>query len=210
MSDIGRKTGITFAFAFAAMIGTGPALADKPDWAGGGKHERKAAESKGGSKGDKSDRSDRSDRSDHRNDRNEARKGGGDRDRDDHRGDRGDRDDHHSRTEHRDGPRVGAYFNDRHRVLVREYYVEQYRGGHCPPGLAKKRNGCMPPGLAKKWRKGYALPRDVVYYDPPASIVIELGAPPALHRYVRVGADILLIAIGTGLVVDAIEDLSRM
>jgi Ni/Co efflux regulator RcnB len=36
-----------------------------------------------------------------------------------------------------------------------------------------------------------------------------LGYPPAGHRYVRVAADILLIAVGTGMVVDAIEDIGR-
>jgi len=36
------------------------------------------------------------------------------------------------------------------------------------------------------------------------------GAPPAGHRYVRVAADILLIAVGTAMVVDAIEDLGKM
>lgn len=189
MNDIGRKMGIVLAFVLAGLLAAGPALAEKPDWAGSGKHERK-------------DSGPKSDKRDQREYRENHRKGGGDRD--DQRGDR------HARTEHRDGPRLGAYFTDRHRTLVREYYVQHYRGGHCPPGLTKKGNGCMPPGLAKKWRKGYALPRDVVYYDLPASIVIELGAPPALHRYVRVGTDILLIAIGTGLVVDAIEDLSGM
>jgi Ni/Co efflux regulator RcnB len=65
----------------------------------------------------------------------------------------------------------------------------------------------MPPGLARKWSKGRPLPRDVVFYDLPPAIVLEIGAPPAGHRYVRVAADILLIAIGTGMVVDAIEDL---
>jgi len=38
------------------------------------------------------------------------------------------------------------HFQDRHRVLVREYYGEHYRGGKCPPGLKKKHNGCEPPG----------------------------------------------------------------
>jgi len=39
--------------------------------------------------------------------------------------------------------------------------------------------------------------------------VVQLGAPPAGHRYVRVANDILLIAIGTSMVVDAIEDLMK-
>ena len=31
----------------------------------------------------------------------------------------------------------GGYFVDRHRVNVREYYGNEFRRGHCPPGLAK-------------------------------------------------------------------------
>jgi Ni/Co efflux regulator RcnB len=34
--------------------------------------------------------------------------------------------------------------------------------------------------------------------------------PPEGHKFVRVASDILLIAIGTSLVVDAIEDLGRL
>jgi Ni/Co efflux regulator RcnB len=102
------------------------------------------------------------------------------------------------------------HFVDRQRVVVREYYVTEHRGGRCPPGLAKKQNGCMPPGQAKKWRVGYPLPRDVVFYDLPPTLVVELGPPPAGHRFVRVAADILLIAVGTGMVIDAITDLGRL
>lgn len=101
-------------------------------------------------------------------------------------------------------------FGDRERVIVRDYYGAEYERGHCPPGLAKKRNGCMPPGQAKKWRKGYPLPSDVVYYDLPPHLVVELGVPPKGYKYVRVAADILMIAVGTAIVVDAIEDLSRL
>ena len=80
----------------------------------------------------------------------------------------------------------------------------------CPPGLVKKNNGCMPPGQAKKWRRGYPLPHDVVYYDLPSTVVIQLGRPPEGHRYIRVASDILLIALGTGMIVDAIQDLNNM
>lgn len=103
-----------------------------------------------------------------------------------------------------------SHFEDRQRVVVREYYEQAYRGGHCPPGLAKKNNGCMPPGQAKKWSKGRPLPRDVVYYDVPPQLVLRLGAPPSGHKYVRVASDILLIAVGTAMVVDGITDLGRM
>ena len=129
----------------------------------------------------------------------------------DYRRDRGDRHDDH---DHDDGMNVDVHvnlgFDDRQRVRVRDYYRDEFEGGHCPPGLAKKRNGCMPPGQAKKWRRGYPLPRDVVYYDLPPSLVVEIGVPPAGYKYVRVAADILMIAVGTGMVVDAIDDLSHI
>lgn len=104
----------------------------------------------------------------------------------------------------------GSHFVEHQHVVVRDYYEKEYRGGHCPPGLAKKNNGCMPPGQAKKWNKGRPLPRDVVYYDVPPQLVVQLGAPPSGHKYVRVASDILLIAVGTSMVVDAITDLGRM
>lgn len=112
------------------------------------------------------------------------------------------------RDAHTQGTR--SYFVDRQHVIVRDYYAQEFRGGNCPPGLAKKNNGCMPPGQAKKWSKGRPLPRDVVYYDVPPRLVVQLGVPPSGHKYVRVAGDILLIAIGTSMVVDAISDLGRM
>jgi Ni/Co efflux regulator RcnB len=104
-----------------------------------------------------------------------------------------------------------GHFEKHHHVVVREYYGEQFRGSKkCPPGLAKKNNGCMPPGQAKKWNVGQPLPQEIVYHELPRELVIKLPQPRAGHRYVRVAADILLIAIGTSMVVDAIEDLGRI
>ena len=118
--------------------------------------------------------------------------------RDDDKGERHDRGGAASERRH---------FEDRHRALVHDYYSEQFRGGRCPPGLAKKNNGCMPPGQAKKWQVGRALPRDVVYYEVPQQLVVQIGVPPTGYRYVRVASDILMIAIGTGMVIDAIQNL---
>ncbi len=75
--------------------------------------------------------------------------------------------------------------------------------------MAKKNNGCMPPGQAKKWAVGQPLPSTVVLYPVPQAVVVKLGVPPAGYRYVRAANDILLIAIGTSMVVDAIEDLMK-
>ena len=79
--------------------------------------------------------------------------------------------------------------------------------GFVPPGLASK--GGRPPGLTKKWQIGQPLPREVVFYALPRPLEIYLGPPPSGYRYVRIGTDILLIAIGTGIVVDALENLVR-
>jgi Ni/Co efflux regulator RcnB len=126
---------------------------------------------------------------------------------------------HHDKYEQHDGRgddrgdtnvNVNVHFGDRERVVVHDYYEDRHHKGHCPPGLRKKQNGCMPPGQAKKWHKGRPLPRDVVYHDLPPRVVVQIGLPPAGHKYVRVAADILLIAVGTGIVVDAIEDLGRI
>jgi len=165
MQTITMQPKYMLALLFTGMLATGPALADKPEWAGGdksGKHEQQR-------------------------ERHQGREDGRDAQRD--------------RREH---------FGDREREVAHDYFVGQYRTGRCPPGLAKRHNGCMPPGQARKWARGRPLPRDVIYYDLPPAIVIQLGAPPAGHRYVRVASDILLIAVGTGMVVDAIEDLGRM
>jgi Ni/Co efflux regulator RcnB len=102
------------------------------------------------------------------------------------------------------------HFDDDNRVRVHDYYADEFRRGHCPPGLAKKHNGCMPPGQAKKWRMGQPLPSNVVVYELPRALVVKIGVPPAGYKYVRVAADILLIAVGTRMVVDAITDLGRI
>lgn len=145
------------ALFIACIFSANPAFADKPEWAGNNKHEKKK-----------------------------------------------EKEEKHA---HKHGQ---TYFTDHHRHVVNEYYGKSHRAGKCPPGLAKKQNGCLPPGQAKKWQMGKPLPHDVVYYSVPRSLVIELGVPPQGHKYVRVGADILMIAIGTRMVVDGINDLGRM
>jgi Ni/Co efflux regulator RcnB len=178
-----KHTARSLVLSLAAGLCLAPAMAEKPDHAGGGKHDKWEKSDKGG-KGGKKDRDDQP----------RYTQGSGDR----------------SSTNVAVQINIGGYFQDSQRVAVREYYEPRFRAGNCPPGLAKKNNGCMPPGQAKKWRKGYRLPSDVVYYPVPNDISIRLGAPPSGHKYVRVAADILLIAVGTSMVVDAIEDLSRL
>lgn len=93
--------------------------------------------------------------------------------------------------------------------IIRDYFGQQLRGGRCPPGLAKKNNGCQPPGQAKQWAKGKRLPSGVIFHDLPRDLGLRLKVPDGA-RYVRVAADVLLIAVGTGMVLDAVEDLARL
>ncbi len=191
MKQIGLRTTYALAFLIAAALAANPTFADKPAWA--------AHAEKGESKG-----------------KGEAKGKGHDRDEESAgapetkgKGHGHDRDKGSDRGPERHGAAV-SHFSEHHRVVIHDYYVGQFRAGRCPPGLAKKHNGCMPPGQAKKWRIGRPLPRGVVFYELPPPLVVELGPPPPGYRYVRVAADILLIATGTGMVIDAIQDLGRM
>ena len=180
MKRIFSKANFASALAIAGMLAVGPAIADKPSWAGGGKGGEKSE--KGQQKG------------------NPGNSQGGQQDGD-------------GKSRH-EGPgssvQMRGYFGDPHRSAAHDYYRNEFQRGHCPPGLAKKNNGCMPPGQAKKWAVGRPLPRNVIFYDVPPALVVQFGHPPSGYRYVRVASDILLIAIGTGMVIDAIQDLGRM
>jgi Ni/Co efflux regulator RcnB len=164
------RTNCALAFVVAGILAAGPAVADKPSGAGGGK---------GNDKGNKSEQRD--------NDKGSSR-------------------------DNRAGPQAGTqkHFGDQHRTFVHDYYSQEFKRGHCPPGLAKKHNGCMPPGQAKKWTMGRPLPRDVIFYDLPPALVAQFGRPPAGHRYVRVADDILTITSPWGTVIDAILNLGRV
>ncbi|MFA6312675.1 MAG: hypothetical protein WCV99_13615 [Sterolibacterium sp.] len=133
---------------------------------------------------------------------------GGNQERGGQRGPDRERGEGRSVEQARHGDRA-EHFGDPHRSAVREYYGRHYQSGRCPPGLAKKHNGCMPPGQAKKWTMGRPLPREIIYYEVPRPLVLQLGQPPAGYRYVRVAGDILMIAVGSAMVVDAIQDLGR-
>jgi len=101
------------------------------------------------------------------------------------------------------------YFNEERQINIHRYYSDQFRKGLCPPGLVKQGHRCIPSGHAKNWRRGQRLPREVIFYNLPPTILVQLGPPPPRHCFVRVAQDILLIAVGTGMVVDAFEDIGK-
>ena len=203
------RSGLGSAKLVAAVLagllaGSVPAWAEKPPWAGGGHGNEQGQQSRGQGPHDK-----REAKAHRSNDRHENRR---DQRRDDHREDRREVRRHSGDRHAPQAPvaRVsyGHYFNDHQRVVVREYYEPRWRAGRCPPGLAKKGNGCMPPGQARKWQVGRPLPQGVVYYPVPQPVMVQLGVPPSGYRYVRVAGDILLLAVGTSMVVDAIQGIA--
>ena len=172
----------SFALLMAVTVACSASFADKPEWAGGGK-------------GDKQEKYEKHERKQS--------------ERQDNVQFEFDSENKESGKKHKDKRvEVGHYFVDQQRVVVNNYYGNEFKAGRCPPGLAKKNNGCMPPGQAKKYSVGQRLPSNVIYYQVPQSVIYQLGAPPAGHRYVRVASDILLLAVGTSMVVDAIQNLS--
>ena len=106
------------------------------------------------------------------------------------------------------GVSVAVTFTEEQRGAVRGFYVERYGRGNCPPGLAKKHNGCLPPGQAKKrYVIGRPLGPGIVYGPVPPELSVRIGPPPAGHLYVTLDGDLLKLAVGTLLVVDAIDGL---
>lgn len=181
MKTAGIKTRRALGLLIAGLLATAGVMAEKPEWAGGGKHDKPEQNERQNLQSQRSPN-----KAEGRS--NQVREG---------------RNGHSPRG---NPVLVGEYFGDTQRTAVRNYYSEQYRAGRCPPGLAKKNNGCMPPGQARKWAVGQPLPRNVVYHNLPQSMAARLGTPPAGYRYVRVGSDILLVAVSNRMVVDAIRN----
>ena len=125
-----------------------------------------------------------------------------------HAGAKQDREHKDSAEEVGVGVDVGVMFGPHEREFVREYYVEHHGKGHCPPGLAKKQNGCLPPGQAKKrYVVGRPLDPAIVIAPIPQAIEMRIGPPPSGYVYGMVDGDVVKLAVGTLLVVDAVNSL---
>ena len=106
------------------------------------------------------------------------------------------------------GSSVTIVFSSHEREAAQSYFVEKYGRGKCPPGLAKKHNGCLPPGQEKKrYVVGRPLPPTVVVVEVPPELVVRIGVPPPGYRYGIIDGDLVKLAVGTALVVDAIQGL---
>lgn len=106
------------------------------------------------------------------------------------------------------GVSVTVTFSTGQRGAAQGWYVQKYGRGNCPPGLAKKGNGCLPPGQAKKrYVIGQPLGPGIVYGPVPPELSVRIGPPPPGYLHVSLDGDLLKLAAGTLLVVDAIDGL---
>ena len=109
---------------------------------------------------------------------------------------------------HRPAPPRPHFNHVRRDAIHNSYSRDFFAGGrHCPPGLFRNGHKCVAPG-PRKWQIGRPLPANVKTYELPPAVRRELGPPPSNYRFVRVAEDILMIATGTGIVVDAIDNLN--
>ena len=105
-------------------------------------------------------------------------------------------------------PAPTIVFTEKQRASAQSWYADQ--GKACPPGLAKKKNGCLPPGQAKKrYAVGQPLPATIVLQPLPTDLSRRVGVAPPGYIYAQVDGDLLKLAAGTLLVIDAIQGLSH-
>lgn len=183
MKQIILSLGLAVMFLIGNQWTAAPAAAEKPSWAG----------------------NEKSDRQDMAQDRREGEKQAPTKSKKNSRK-------AHSKHAKKAGERNRShqgYLSNIDRAPTDRYYAERFRAGKCPPGLAKKGNGCIPPGQSRKWTLNKPLPPDVVFHDLPPEVAVQLGPPPSGYRFVRVAQDILMIAVGSGMVIDAMKDIGR-
>jgi len=102
----------------------------------------------------------------------------------------------------------GPGFSSEQGKEAASYFVETHGRGACPPGLAKKNNGCLPPGQAKKrYEIGAKLSARIDLGPVPVELSVRIGHPPEGYSYAMIDGDLVQLAVGTLLVVDAIEGL---
>lgn len=103
-------------------------------------------------------------------------------------------------------PPTHPAFTVRERTAVRDYYAPYIRRGECPPGMRFERGRCYP-NAPRRWVIGQPLPPTVIIEPVPVEIIRVLPPPPPQYHYGFVAGDILLLAAGTNMVIDALQDL---
>lgn len=81
---------------------------------------------------------------------------------------------------------------DHARSLARQYGLTGYES--------------LPPGIAKNLARGKPLPPGIAKQHLPSSILHDLPNYSG-HEWVRIGRDLVLLAVATGIIVDVVNDV---
>lgn len=97
-------------------------------------------------------------------------------------------------------------FTVRDREVFQAWAVDEYGKGKCPSGLVKKESDCLPRGLpGKRYKIGQPLPGAIVPAPVPLDLARRLGTPAIGYRYGMIDGDLVKLATGTGVAIDAID-----
>ena len=97
------------------------------------------------------------------------------------------------------GAIADAVFTALERQIIRDYYRNTL-----PPGLARR--DTLPPGLRRQLVRNGRLPPGLEARALPPDLRARLPSRDPRYDIVRIGADVLLILIATGVILDIIED----
>jgi hypothetical protein len=100
----------------------------------------------------------------------------------------------------REAPSVAdVVFSEIERRLIREYYA-----GHAHPAATDG----LPPGIRKKLARGKPLPPGIAKRFLPGELEGRLPPRAGIERRV-VGADVVLVAVATGVILDILFDVIK-
>lgn len=98
----------------------------------------------------------------------------------------------------------GAYITPRHRSAVSTWMKKNLARGRCLPGMVRDGKRCRPEAQLPPWKIGAPLPASVQLPAPPRGLLGALPKAPPGNEYLLAGADILLVASASRIVVDAV------
>lgn len=108
----------------------------------------------------------------------------------------------HGKDDRDDDDRDRHYYSDNDREYMRDWYHEQERDHHLPPGLAKRDR--LPPGLEKQLRVRGTLPPGLrkKMVRCPEEFERRLPPPPVGCAHVVIGGHVVLVNRSTYVVLD--------
>jgi hypothetical protein len=84
-------------------------------------------------------------------------------------------------------------------AAIQDYYRALAASARCPPGLLPEVAGCVPSAAAEMWVAGQPVPRNVPVEPLPSDLNARLSPMYGFH-YVRMGAEVLLVADGSNVI----------